>query len=126
MDKLNLTFLISLFLFSNIFSSGVTAEGIQTEEKKVIWSCKKLYSKEHILWLVEWGDKSYIKVFDERILAFYKMDGLEKRWNWDLDGISRTYNYAITLDPDLTASYYDLSISSDGTAKSKATYKCKK
>ena len=91
--------------------------------KKKIWSCKKEYTKENILWLVEWGDKSYIKVFDERIPARYSMDGLEKRWDWGLDS-DNTYDYAITMSPDKRAKYYDFSISSDGTAQSRETYRC--
>ena len=104
-----------------IFTGDVLAE----EYKKVIWSCKKPYGKENILWLVEWKDKSYIKVFDDRIQATYQMDGLEKRWNWGLDD-KFTYNYTITLSPDRYASYYDFSTSKDGTAKAREKYQCSK
>ena len=120
----NRTKIISIFLISSCFLSLVTHA--QSDQDKIIWSCKKPYKKENILWLVEWGDKSYIKVFDERIPATYKMDGLEKRWNWGLDRETFSYDYAITLSPDKTAAYYDFTTSTDGRAKSSAIYKCEK
>lgn len=109
------------FLAGFNYSFSAVAE----ENEKVIWSCKQSYGKENILWLVEWGEKSYIKVFDERILAKYKMDGLEKRWNWGSEE-GFTYTYAITLGPDRYASYYDFSTSKDGTAIPSEKYKCSK
>nr|CAS02362.1 putative integron gene cassette protein [uncultured bacterium] len=39
----------------------------------IIWSCKKEYGKDNVLWLVEWGDNIYIKVFDQRIPASYSI-----------------------------------------------------
>ena len=117
MKNVVLVFSFLVLAFANIARAG---------EDKVIWSCKKPYGKENILWLVEWGGQSYIKVFDERIPATYEMSGLTKRWNWDLDGDDHTYKYAITLGADMVAKYFDFTTSSDGTATSKATYNCKK
>ena len=117
MNKISIIGFISAITFS--------FNGLAAEDGKVIWSCKQPYGKENILWLVEWGDKSYIKVFDERIQAKYTMDGLRKRWNWEL-GEDSTYVYAITLAPDLYASYYDFSLSKDGTATAKEKYICSK
>lgn len=111
---------IFLFLLISLLANFVQAE---PENKKVIWSCKELFGKENILWLVEQGDKSYIKVFDERIPAKFKMSGLEKRWDWGMDK-GRTYNYAIMLSADLKAAYYDFSTSKDGTANPKEIYRC--
>lgn len=113
---------IFLFLIISVLSNSARAE---PENKKVVWSCKTLLGQESILWLVEWGDQSYIKVFDERIPTTFKMSGLEKRWNWGLDE-NLTYTYAITLGADLYASYYDFSTSKDGTASSRERYKCSK
>lgn len=117
------TLTILILLVIGLFTTKVIAQG---NDSKVIWSCKKQYTQENILWLVEWGHQSYIKVFDERIPAKYTMDGLEKRWNWGLDKEDYTYSYAITLGPDRTALYYNFTTSKDGTAKSKDSYKCKK
>ncbi|WP_426415226.1 hypothetical protein [Aestuariirhabdus sp. LZHN29] len=113
----SIIFLLSMAFFGNAESN---------EPKKVIWSCKKPYGKENILWLVEWGSKSYIKVFDQRIAARYGMDGLEKRWDWGLDDTDLTYDYAITLEPDLSAQYFDFASSDNGRAKAREVYKCSK
>lgn len=97
----------------------------KAETNKTIWSCKAPYTQDNILWLVEWGGKSYVKVFGERLPARYSMQGLAKRWDWGADG-KNGYNYAVVLEPKLTASYYNFSTSKDGTANSSATYKCSK
>ncbi len=123
MNKQKFALHMTLLIFTGMFAQMSSAQ--ESKISKKIWSCKKPYTKENILWLVEWGSKSYVKVFDERIPARFKMDGLEKRWDWGLDS-EFTYNYAITLRPDRTAIYFDFSASKDGTAKSKGTYKCEK
>lgn len=115
----------NIYIFGFISMLCFIPKALAAESDKVIWSCKQPYGKENILWLVEWEDKSYIKVFDERIPAKYTMDGLQKRWNWELDE-DFTYTYAITLAPDRYASYYDFSTSKDGTAKASDKYKCSK
>ena len=117
MNKISIPGFISAITFS--------LNGLAVEDDKIIWSCKQPYGKENILWLVEWRDKSYIKVFDERIQTKYTMDGLRKRWNWGLDDNSN-YLYAITLAPDRYASYYDFSMSKDGTAIAQEKYICSK
>ncbi len=103
----------------------VNASDNKYEPKKTVWSCKIPYTKDNVLWLVEWGRKSYVKVFDDRIPAKYSLDGLEKRWDWGLDS-DNSYNYAVTLKPDLKASYYDFSSAKNNTANSKQVYKCSK
>ncbi len=112
--------LLMIALLGLVISSPAKAE-----PKKTIWSCKEPYTQGNILWLVEWGDKSYVKVFDERLAARYSLRGLKKRWDWGLasDG---SYNVAIELKPGLTASYFDVSTSKDGTASPSATYNCAK
>ena len=114
------------FVLTNLITATVFAGDTGNEDSKIIWSCKKGYGTENVLWLVEWEAKSYVKVFDERIPARYTMDGLEKRWNWGLDKTDFTYDYAITLSPDRIAKYYDFTLSKDGTASHQAAYKCTK
>lgn len=117
--------LISIFIATLLFLpvSTIAQDG---SDKKVIWSCTKEYGSKNILWLVEWADKSYIKVFDDRILAKYSMSGLEKRWNWGFDTDRKAYMYSLVLRPDLYALYFDFKISKDGVADSKQAYKCSK
>jgi hypothetical protein len=105
---------------------GLLAEARRRQQQeKVIWSCRT-YGSKNTLWLVEWADKSYIKVFDERIKASFSMRGLNKRWDWGLDESDNTYNYAITLSPDMKASYYDFSTSTTGKSIPREEYFCKK
>ncbi len=99
------------------------SEEPEGESPKTVWSCKALFGNENILWLVEWGNNSYVKVFDDRISAKYSMDGLDKRWDW---GRGFSYTFAITLGPDKEAAYYDFTGSEDGRAKASAIYKCSK
>jgi len=103
----------------------VVAEDLSSHESKVIWSCREVLGKENILWLIEAGPDSYIKVFGERLNARYSMSGLSKRWDWGLAS-DDSYNYTITLGPDLTASYYDFTGSGDGRATARQFYKCSK
>lgn len=93
---------------------------------KTIWSCRKPKTDKNILWLVEWGPRSYIKALDERIRTRYTMNGLEKRWDWGLDETDLTYSYTITLTPDMKATYFDFKLSKNGTAQPKDVYECSK
>lgn len=96
-----------------------------TKKKKVIWSCSETKLSKPVLWLVDWGYKSYIKVGDDRLPADYSLRGLQRRWNWGL-AEDAGFNYAILLKPSGRAIYYDFSLSDDGTAKVKDVFYCKK
>lgn len=82
------------------------ALGWGEESAKVIWSCREQFGTNNVLWLVEWSDKSYIKVFEERIPAKYYMDGLRKRWDWGVAS-DHTYDYSVVMEPNGTAFYLD-------------------
>lgn len=109
-----------------MFLPIVFAEDSIAENTKIIWSCKEYSGTENILWLVEWGSKSYIKVFNERIPASYSMEGLGKRWDWGLDSNDSTYNYAIILSLDKVAAHYKFKFSKDDIVKPSEFYKCEK
>lgn len=118
---------IFYILAALFFSAGailVPSHAIANQQK-IIWSCSKHTGSKSVLWLVEHGDNSYVKVFDQRIKADYGMDGLSKRWDFGLqkDGV---YDFAVILAPDLKAIYYDFSTSKDGTAKGRDLYYCKR
>ena len=121
-------FLLGVVLtFQNMFLPIVFAEDSISENTKIIWSCKEHSSgTENILWLVEWGSKSYIKVFNERIPANYSMEGLGKRWDWGLDSNNSTYNYTIILNLDKVAAHYKFKFSKDEIVKPSEFYKCEK
>ena len=98
----------------------------EDESNQIIWSCIKNSGKENSLWLVEWGDKSYIRVFDGRIDAHYSMEGIRKRWSWGSNRAFYGYDYSVTLNSDGRADYFDFDMAKGGIAKSSATYKCSK
>jgi len=96
-------------------------------EAKTIWSCTAGNPTKNVLWLVEWGAKSYVKVFDDRIPATYSMDGIKKRWDWGLDKTDWTYDYAVVLGVDGIARYHDFSAVKDGEkVMSQSSYRCTK
>ncbi len=111
-----LVFLALLTIHSYSYSS-------ESKTGKTVWSCHMLYGKVNVLWLVEMGDDSYIKVFEEKIPTKYEMSGLEKRWYWELDE-NNTYTYEVTLGPDREAEYYDFSTSKDRASPPRETYEC--
>ncbi|MCP3688086.1 MAG: hypothetical protein GY784_06705 [Gammaproteobacteria bacterium] len=115
--KIKLLILVTLFAVNSYSHSAENRFG------KTIWSCHSLYGEESILWLVEWGDKSYIKVFDERIPVKYTLSGLEKRWQWGLDK-DNNYMYEIALGPDKEAEYFNFATSKDRAVQSQETYTC--
>ena len=117
--------LIALILCSMAINFALPALA-EEQVKKNIWSCNKEYRVEKVLWLVEWGSKSYIKVFDDRIPAIYDLDGLTKRWSFGLNEATNKYEFAVILSPDQKAYYYNFKTSTDGTAKSSDSYICKK
>ncbi len=117
--KIKLLILVALFTVSSYSYSA------ESTSDKVVWSCHTLYLEENVLWLVERGDTSYIKVFDERVPAKYAMTGLEKRWRWGLDKDNQ-HLYEVRLGPDKEADYYDYAISNDRTESPKETYICSK
>lgn len=126
-----------MFLTASIASLGVAAADKDSDAPQ-IWSCKALLPPdgENVLWLVDSGESSYVKVFGERIPALYHLEGLEKRWDWgeEDDG---SYRYSLVLHPDLTAAYYDFgpletesffdfSFFDDGGVEPSAIYRCSK
>lgn len=103
--------LLFCIIFTSIcFASASTVENKSPNNIKIVWECKDMFTDESILWLVEWGENSYIKIFDELIQAVYSLQGLNKRWDWDLNFTGSSYNYAIILGPNKKARYYDFSI----------------
>lgn len=86
------------------------AEETKSLENKVVWSCSYTRSGENVIWLVEAGlYTSYIKVFDERIAAMYRMEGLNKYWRWGA-GLM----YGISLTPAGSANYYSFTALKSG------------
>jgi len=116
-------FIILAAIIPMTLAAAALAE--EKEKTRVIWSCGELFTKERIVWLVEDGERSYVKVFNERINARYKLDGIDKRWDFGLNK-NNEFEYAIVLRPDKSASYYNFRASKDRTARAAANYTCTK
>lgn len=100
-----------------------------SELGKKIWGCHPgAYHNTHsedLLWLVNAGQDSYIKFYEERFPARYQLKGLNRRWDWDTSP-DFTYNYAVILEPDGLAKYYDFSRAEPGeTVKAAQYFRCK-
>lgn len=58
-------------------------------------------------------------------VAFFSIEGLNRRWDWGLsdDG---TFDYAVVLDIDGIARFFDFSNSEDGRARSSDIFRCRR
>lgn len=85
-----------------------------------IWGCqagiRRYSSRPDRLWLIADGENSFIRFMDDRYEAQYKAQGLLRRWDWGTDEDGRT-PYAVVLQPDDHAIYYDFSSVDPGESK---------
>lgn len=78
---------------------------------KTIWECRTANpSAEPILYLVEWGNRSYVKFSYMRFAAHYETAEDYQGWYWHNDG-SGYYRYALILGADGKAWYHDFGVS---------------
>lgn len=57
-------------------------------------------------------------------LAWFKVAGLNRRWDFDYNERRETFRYALIIEPDGSGRYYNFSNSSDGSAKASQLFKC--
>jgi hypothetical protein len=84
-------------------------------DEKQIWACAALGAEEEDLWLVQWGDRSYVKLYDARIWGNHYQDGGDLRWDFGV-GAGGTANFSAVLKPDLSLDYYDFRDAKPGEA----------
>jgi len=90
-----------------------------------IWACRVAPDQPEDLWLVEWGVKSYVKLYGNRLWSKFSQEGDERRWDFDRrpDGLAR---YTVVLKSDLTVDYYDFSSAKAGEELAPAyQYRCR-
>lgn len=76
-------------------------------DERSIWECRTSNpSAEPILYLVEWGQRSYIKFSYMRFAAHYESGEDYQAWYWHNDG-SGYYRYGLILGADDRAWYHD-------------------
>lgn len=84
-------------------------------ESKRIWSCAAQGSLQEDLHLVEWGERSYVKLYDARIWGNQYAEDENLRWDFG-QGKGNTAMYSAVLKPDGSVDYYDFSEASAGEA----------
>lgn len=113
-------------LSSLIVSLGlVSSFAAAAEAERHIWACRVSPDAAEDLWLVEWGPKSYVKLYDNRLWSSFSYEGDDRRWDFDRrpDGLAR---YSVVLKPDLTVDYYDFTEAKAGEELSPAYhYQCR-
>jgi hypothetical protein len=88
-------------LASLVFSTPALASD------RTIWECRTANAAaEPILYLVEWGSRSYIKFSYMRFAAHYESGEDYQAWYWHNDG-SGYYRYGLVLGSDDRAWYHD-------------------
>ncbi len=76
-------------------------------DNRTIWECRTSNpSAEPILYLVEWGSRSYVKFSYMRFAAHYERTDDYQGWYWHNDG-SGYYRYGLVLGSDGKAWYHD-------------------
>ena len=85
--------------------------------ERAIWECRTSNpNAEPILYLVGWGDRSYVKFSYLRFAAHHELGEDHQAWYWHNDG-SGYYRYSLILGSDGKAWYHDFR-STDGAEES--------
>lgn len=80
-----------------------------------MWSCAPPGSHRSVLYLADWGTRSYIKIQGQRVPATLSMKGTDRRWQWN-EGAD-----AVIMAEDGRAQYFQ-----GGDMKNVAgTFECK-
>ena len=82
------------------------------------WVCSSNASE---ITLIENGLNSYILMDDLQIPAIANLDGLDRRWDWGLDG--KGSKYAVVLNPNGYAGYYEFE--NNDSSKANVMFNCK-
>lgn len=85
--------------------SGALAEEEQGSPKKV-WACAARGTSDEDLFLVEWGHRSYVKLYDVRIWGSFNAEEDDKRWNFG-EGPGNTAAFSAVMNPQGEVDYYD-------------------
>ena len=102
----------------------VVTFNVAADDRK-IWACSSFgEGAKPIIYLVEWGSKSYIKFSNVRIATAYREEGSAREWVWDSRG--GYYNYSLSLGADNQAVYHDFtSVSGGEVATATDKFSCK-
>ena len=65
-----------------------------------MWGCAPVGERRNVLYLADWGARSYVKIQNQRVPATCRTQGSERRWDWG--GGANT----VVLSDDGLAHYY--------------------
>lgn len=89
-------------LLTLVFSAGYA----QPDVSKKVWACAANGDSVEDLFLVEWGKRSYVKLYEARIWGQYSVDDKEKRWDFG-QGSQGSAAFSAILKPSGELDYYD-------------------
>jgi hypothetical protein len=103
---------------------GVLAGTAQASERQ-IWACKTEHTNaQPILYLVEWGSRSYVRFTHMRFAARYENGDDRHGWYWSNEG-NGYYRYALLLEPDGRAWLHDFDhTDDDGLSAPMDSFRC--
>jgi hypothetical protein len=91
-------------------------------DDRAIWECRTSNpSAEPILYLVDWGQRSYIKFSYLRFAAHRESGDGYQAWYWHNDG-SGYYRYGLVLGEDSRAWYHDFGKAGGGEESTPLDY----
>ncbi len=95
-----------LLLFISFLALGAAADDGDQDSNKRVWACKANGTTEEDLYLVSWGNNSYVKLYEARIWGNHYSEGDDLRWDFG-DVRNRHTEYSVILKPDGSLDYYD-------------------
>ncbi|MDP6376659.1 MAG: hypothetical protein QF921_11670 [Pseudomonadales bacterium] len=87
---------------------------MHSSEGRTSWGCAPLGQRGNVVYLVESGNRSYVKISGQRASARYSATESGQEWVFG--------NNRIVLDPDGLAHYFE----GAGSETTKARFRCKK
>lgn len=102
----------------------VSGYGIADTGKK-IWACAADGAQEEDLFLVAWGERSYVKLYEARIWGSNYQEGDDLRWDF---GYAKggTSAFSAVLKPDGDLDYYDFrNVRPGESIEASYHYKCR-
>jgi hypothetical protein len=109
--------IISAFL---VFGSSLC---LAETDSKQVWACAVEGSAEEDLFLVAWGARSYIKLYDTRVWGNQYQDGTDLRWDFG-ESRNKHYQFSVMLNTEGHADYYDFN-SEDSGSRPSYRYQCR-
>jgi hypothetical protein len=92
--------------------------------EKKIWACKARGDSSEDLHLVQWGQRSYVKLYENRIWGSHYPDGDDLRWDFgqQRNGYAA---FSAVLKPSGKLDYYDFRTAGADAIEASYNYTCR-